>query len=802
MSAPTSSTSESSMMTPPATSKRSAPTLTTDANAKRVKLSLSEIRQKTETMPVPKQYLWRHDRAENCPVCRTAMKNYGWVIDPTAALTQAEDYKCPRCFIICRAVSLFKDKLEAGDVEDLTVWTDGPPIAFEVNESGDETASQEQRIEVKMSESGADIYITLLSPPNRRMQYIYEVFTTATEIVDKEVLRMIPYTGCPTALEILAKEVLRMGWRQRVIPYTGSTESFDYIAGLIERCEQTHPECAQVHDPPLPTRLLDIACPEGVQLVSPPRHATGRYCALSHCWGTSLTPVPKTTRATLASRQTQITESELSETFRNAITLSRHLSVRYIWIDSLCIIQDDVNDWKTESTKMASVYANAYLVIAATQAEHGDVGCFSNRFDDKSGSCKLEFGTTIHRELCSTLALNLAEESCVITFPVYIQPYARHKIFEAEISYESRMGENIGKADRKYPLLSRAWCLQERILATRVIHFNRDGLLWECRSEVSCECGELENWHPADGLMHRWGAPVDRPARLYDLWHTTLLLYTGTQKLTYETDRLPALSGLVEYLQARGCGRYVAGIWLDIALGDLCWYSVVSGQRPDVWRAPSWSWACADGLAVQFTLEDRWEADYPVHTQDMRWPEGEPLTPSGKPFGTKVVSVAYEPKDQEPIANITSASLTISAPMVELCLTYKVLPRQWTLSRTVGTDTRALEGDPNGFDGLILDCPTQDFGTFPIQSAPLLGVWVGTIRDDKYGPKYTRLRPQLLLLRPARDTVKGRVGSTAGSYERVGMLGRTGDYENNVRDETKAVLDWFKDAEVREITIV
>lgn len=90
----------------------------------------------------------------------------------------------------------------------------------------------------------------------------------------------------------------------------------------------------------------------------------------------------------------------------------------------------------------------------------------------------------------------------------------------------------------------------------------------------------------------------------------------------------------------------------------------------------------------------------------MRWPKGEPLTPSGTPFGTKVVAVEYEPKDKEPIANITSASLTILALSVELCLTYKVRPRQWTLSGIVQTDTRTLEGRPNGGDGFSLDCPS------------------------------------------------------------------------------------------------
>lgn len=78
--------------------------------------------------PVPERYLWHYGAAESCPVCRTAMREHS-VIDPAAALTQAQDYECPRCFIVFRAVSLFMDKLEAGDVADLDLGTDGRPTA-------------------------------------------------------------------------------------------------------------------------------------------------------------------------------------------------------------------------------------------------------------------------------------------------------------------------------------------------------------------------------------------------------------------------------------------------------------------------------------------------------------------------------------------------------------------------------------------------------------------------------------------------------------------------------------------------
>jgi hypothetical protein len=116
----------------------------------------------------------------------------------------------------------------------------------------------------------------------------------------------------------------------------------------------------------LPTRLVDVGCAEDqyrVRLIETSTEAPAirdanpsraRYVALSHCWGASR-PACLTTAATLETNKTQIAWELLSKTFQDAIMLTRELDVRYIWIDSICIIQNDDEDWAKEAGQMQQV---------------------------------------------------------------------------------------------------------------------------------------------------------------------------------------------------------------------------------------------------------------------------------------------------------------------------------------------------------------------------------------------------------------------------------------------------------------
>jgi Heterokaryon incompatibility protein (HET) len=68
-------------------------------------------------------------------------------------------------------------------------------------------------------------------------------------------------------------------------------------------------------------------------------------------------------------------------TFQNAVVIARKLSVDYIWIDSLCIRQDDPLDWEVEVKKMVGVYSGSYCNIAATAASNAYMGLFCQSDD-------------------------------------------------------------------------------------------------------------------------------------------------------------------------------------------------------------------------------------------------------------------------------------------------------------------------------------------------------------------------------------------------------------------------------------
>ena len=165
-----------------------------------------------------------------------------------------------------------------------------------------------------------------------------------------------------------------------------STKSDDSLACALQwfnNCVNTHSCCSKSAWTKdfLPTRLIDLTPPkqstqprlcDSSELLSSVKYAT-----LSHCWGNL--PIVRLTNTSLASMMEGLPMSELSETFKDAMFITSRLGVRYLWIDSLCIIQDSVRDWQQESALMGSVYSNAICNIAATGAPNGLAGCFTER---------------------------------------------------------------------------------------------------------------------------------------------------------------------------------------------------------------------------------------------------------------------------------------------------------------------------------------------------------------------------------------------------------------------------------------
>ena len=144
----------------------------------------------------------------------------------------------------------------------------------------------------------------------------------------------------------------------------------------LEECLETHKICSAstADDPPLPHRVIDVGSINGV--AEPHLLETsgqvGNYLILSHCWGGGC-PI-MTTSKNIQSHLIQLKLLDLPRTFRDAIQVTRKLGCRYLWIDSLCIIQDNQKDWEVEAALMQQYYRQSLLTIAAADANNSEAG--------------------------------------------------------------------------------------------------------------------------------------------------------------------------------------------------------------------------------------------------------------------------------------------------------------------------------------------------------------------------------------------------------------------------------------------
>ena len=345
---------------------------------------------------------------------------------------------------------------------------------------------------------------------------------------------------------------------------------FELIAGWIRQCKENHSACENAPPSPLPTRVIDVRCGREPRLYE--THGEQDYfVALSHCWGKS--QINTTTKATFEQRKQCIPFNSLSKTFQDAVTVTRQLRFSYLWIDSLCIIQDDLHDWEAQAAQMASIYHNADLTIAATATRGGNEGFLSERHGNVFQSLELPS--------CSK-----EEQSSRV--------YMRQKPPAAPHWFSYGNGE---QPLYDFPLLGRGWVLQERILSRRVIHFTASEILWECANATHCECGVYDNGSPSlfktvlnsEVPEDYWPFRRGRHKSTSEIWQTLVGFYSGLE-LSVETDRLPAISGLAKFVGTPYLGRYLAGLWEAHLPSELLWYIYTAkGRRPQGYIAPSWS---------------------------------------------------------------------------------------------------------------------------------------------------------------------------------------------------------------------
>ena len=408
----------------------------------------------------------------------------------------------------------------------------------------------------------------------------------------------------------------------------------DIILQWLNTCLKSHPICAQMSKSDwYPTRLLDLGnshadSDDPIKLIhTRNKSLSGPYVTLSHCWGGA--SIIKLTTATLAQFSKGIALVDLPKTFVDAICTARFLKIRYIWIDSLTIIQDSTDDWAQESSMMGQVYQNSFCNLGATASSNSSGGLFFERN------------------------------------PEVLRPY---RICSDQREYQLTWTGLWGSGIDFTPLIGRAWVFQERWLCPRMLHFSSEQVFWECRQVVACEI------HPGDaptGLYDKfkfddgsiaWKGDSTRKVtkternQLANLWRDLVYNYSLT-KLTFDTDKLIALCGIAKLIQQELNDEYLAGMWKNGLIVQLGWTVLNGGgevgnvsmpARSTAYTAPSWSWASVKNGEISYPV-------WPTVQEAGRFQELSSLT-----------DYHLEWSSQDQTGQVSSGYLQICGPLTEV----------------------------------------------------------------------------------------------------------------------------------------
>lgn len=277
---------------------------------------------------------------------------------------------------------------------------------------------------------------------------------------------------------------------------------------------------------------------------------------------------------------------------------------------------------------MLSIYRNAYLTVSASRAKDSSQGLFGER--PAREYVELQYTSDNLRGQTLAFALPLKEEVNCLEYILML----------------------------KEPLSDRAWCLQERVGSNRTVFYGSTQLFFECNEGFQGEDGlfleyrfdsvktleqmseEMEQHRLEDGVDS--GRVSSKRLDILQSWYGLVELY-GERKLTYPSDKFPAISGLASVFETLLDDEYVAGIWRSQLAECLLWHG--SSRRVREYRAPSWSWASVDGRTSVRLIQD--------YYQECR-------------ILAKVLNVNVNLKGDNPYGEVTDASIEIRAPMERL----------------------------------------------------------------------------------------------------------------------------------------
>ncbi|KAH7073195.1 heterokaryon incompatibility protein-domain-containing protein [Paraphoma chrysanthemicola] len=484
------------------------------------------------------------------------------------------------------------------------------------------------------------------------------------------------------------------------VPYR-AVDNLGQIKSWLQGCLSSHNTCRSWCSSigsrrKLPTRVLELV-PWGVKLqCNVGNVADFNYVTLSHIWGNDTSQQLRLVKSRFDEFIRSIPTDELPAIFREAIRITRTIGYKYLWIDSLCIIQDSESDWLNEASNMAAVYNNAVCCIAFLFPP--STGFDRTRADPRGKSpCIMRKATTYG------FGLSVHPKSTLMSSAMWVQPEG-------------------------WPWSSRAWTYQEYLLSPRTIFYGHENLMWECaegfkdellddsslhftRPESSFGKALLASLMPTMTVRQPNDLVPQAPPWLKSWW--ALVKRYKSRSLSQLGDSTIAFSAVAEAFQAITGETYLAGAWKESLPFCLLWKRCADDRQGpfndederERFRvearllsslAPSWSWfalpSCEFGAQYDTDPYDDEETTYAAKTINFQWPGHAPnRLPAAAYHGFSGLKVVLELPTC--ITSFGEREIIVSGPRAIFCpsLEAQIASSQWASCKVAGhcggTDT-------------------------------------------------------------------------------------------------------------------
>ncbi|KAF2181155.1 HET-domain-containing protein [Zopfia rhizophila CBS 207.26] len=345
-----------------------------------------------------------------------------------------------------------------------------------------------------------------------------------------------------------------------------SIEAQSQICSWIRKCSG-HECCLAQRDAILPARIIEVSptrSPSAPRLLIT-NGGVGKYATLSYCWGASHSSLISSSN--MEEYRHHLDVATLPKTIQDAISVTRAISIPYLWVDALCILQDSDEDKTREIAMMEQIFRDSLVTLVAASSDNASRGFLQLR----SGH------STAYR----------------VPFRISPSTFGTMSIQDLDdVIYDETLE----------PINRRAWTLQEQLLAQRLVIYSSHTLQWRCKAGIH-NLGDSLNHSAFDEELY--SETLFTLSKRYPESHLSLLqwmkiihVYTERQA-SLPNDKLPALAGIVKEFSSELGPCYYAGLWEYCLLWQLMWKTFLPDRyqisKPSQYRAPSWSWASIEG---------------------------------------------------------------------------------------------------------------------------------------------------------------------------------------------------------------